>query len=114
MGRRLRFEKQKCQISFYWTRFGRGYCNTLLEMACIIIKIQEGFQKYRSWRFHPSLNLTKRYYPHTHNMDGFFIAKFKKVSNDIPERKAKPGRNDTVPDDEVKNGTYDIRIFQIK
>ena len=45
------------------------------------------------------MNLTKRYYPHINNMDGFFIAKFKKTSNDIPEKKAKPGKNDTVPGD---------------
>ena len=74
----------------------------------------KGFTKFKEFRYHPSMEHCRRYYPHTHNMDGFFIAKFKKVSNDIPERKAKPGRNDTVPDDEVKNGTYDIRIFQIK
>ena len=45
------------------------------------------------------MNKTKRYYPHINNMDGFFIAKFKKTSNDIPEKQAKPGRNDTVPGD---------------
>jgi len=61
---------------------------------------EEGFTKYRSWRFHPSMNKTKRYYPHINNMDGFFIAKFKKTSNDIPEKQAKPGKNDTVPGDE--------------
>lgn len=49
----------------------------LVDAGLLIGK--EGFTSYRGKNFHPSVKLTRRYYPHTYNVDGFFVAKFQKI-----------------------------------
>ncbi|KAI5466923.1 NOL1/NOP2/sun family-domain-containing protein [Mariannaea sp. PMI_226] len=41
---------------------------------------KEGFTSYMGKKFDPSVRLTRRYYPHTYNVDGFFVAKFQKFA----------------------------------
>jgi len=45
---------------------------------------REGLPRYREHRFNPGMALARRFYPHTHNMEGFFVCKLRKRSNQLP------------------------------
>ena len=51
---------------------------------------EPGIPKFKGKIFHPSMTKCKRIYPHVYNMEGFFIAKLRKLENDLPELASKP------------------------
>jgi ribosomal RNA methyltransferase Nop2 len=46
-----------------------------------------GFTSFRGKKFDEKLKWTRRFYPHMYNVDGFFVAKFKKVGPTVQPKK---------------------------
>ena len=66
---------------------------------------RKGFTSYRGKNFHPSVELSRRFYPHVHNMDGFFVCKLKKLSN-----RTVPTSNDAFDEARaaLESGYFDV------
>lgn len=69
-----------------------------------------GFVRFREKVFHQSMALCRRYYPHTYNVDGFFVAKFQKTSSHVApggDRDTSTVRGRVVDAAEVRGGQFD-------
>ncbi|KAL1304442.1 hypothetical protein AAFC00_003439 [Neodothiora populina] len=69
---------------------------------------KEGFTSFMGKQFHPSLKETRRYYPHAYNVDGFYVAKFKKVGPTPANTIKAQGQGSSKVDKTIADGEDEV------
>jgi len=64
----------------------------------------EGFKSYMNKKFDDKMSLTRRYFPHRENVDGFFVCKLKKTGPTLPSAGRVNGVAGSNPETAVVNG----------
>ena len=57
--------------------------NVRIESTGLVFGDQ-GYIRFRGKNFGPDMKLCRRYWGHKHNLDGFFVCRLRKFSNEIP------------------------------
>jgi ribosomal RNA methyltransferase Nop2 len=57
-----------------------GFTKYVMKKYFDHCNIEFCFISFKGLAFHPLMKYCRRYYPHLHNLDGFFVAKLKKYS----------------------------------
>ncbi|EAR84747.2 NOL1/NOP2/sun family RNA methylase, putative (macronuclear) [Tetrahymena thermophila SB210] len=80
--------------------------NRFVKLVDMGIEVgEEGYTKYQDKRFDPQLKKTRRILPHVHNMDGFYVAKLKKLENGprVTKQEVVNDHLDAMENEDVEN-----------
>ena len=69
----------------------------------------EGFVNYMGKAFHRDMKMTRRYYPHKYNVDGFFVSKLRKMGPSLARAGAGVGAQG-VGNGKAEEGAVDVEM----